>query len=302
MESPQINILVIKHGALGDIIQSNGILKNIRQFHKEAKITLLTCNQFLNLMNRCPYIDNVEIDDRLSFFHVYRHFDFFKNLKKQNYSLVYDLQNSFRTSLYRKFFLRSPRWISTNQKKHSVSGLRGLIDMLSENKVPTQNAINPDISWIPTNVTKILKNKRIDGSYIALFPGSSKNHPEKRWPFYDELAKKLIKNDIKVVTILGPDEANLKETCPGYILDNLDWSDLAGIIHSASYVIGNDTGPIHIASCLGKPGFAIFGSTTSAKRSELKRLKFDVLKVDDLRALSALEVYEKIKKDKNFKI
>ena len=33
-------ILVIKHGALGDIIQANGILKNIRKHHSRARITL----------------------------------------------------------------------------------------------------------------------------------------------------------------------------------------------------------------------------------------------------------------------
>ena len=124
--------------------------------------------------------------------------------------------------------------------------------MLAENNISTVNTLNPDISWMANNVTKILKDKKITGNYIILIPGSSKNHAEKRWPYYNKLAELLMKQGWKIITILGPDEKELKKTSAGFIFDNLSWQDLAGSIKSSAYVIGNDTGPIHVASCLGK--------------------------------------------------
>ena len=44
-------ILIIKHGALGDLIQAEGLIKSIRKEHKNAKLVLLTSKKFINLIN-----------------------------------------------------------------------------------------------------------------------------------------------------------------------------------------------------------------------------------------------------------
>ena len=36
------NILIIKHGSLGDLIQANGAIKDIKNFYKNRKVFLLT--------------------------------------------------------------------------------------------------------------------------------------------------------------------------------------------------------------------------------------------------------------------
>ena len=95
-----------------------------------------------------------------------------------------------------------------------------------------------------------------------------------------------------MVTILGPEELEMNHSFPGHILQNLDWSQLSGIIKNSLFVVGNDSGPSHIASCLNNKGLALFGSSTSAIRSELKRGKFEILKVDNLADLAADEVLE----------
>ena len=72
----------------------------------------------------------------------------------------------------------------------------------------------------------------------------------------------------------------------GVILKNMNWSQLSGVMKKSYFIIGNDSGPSHIASCLNKNGLALFGNSTSAKRSELKKSKFDTLEVNDLKKLS----------------
>ena len=284
------NILIIKHGALGDLIQADGIIKSIRYEHKNAKLVLLTSKKFINLMSMCPYIDDQLIDNRSSFFNILAFINLCKRIKKYNFKIIYDLQNSQRTYIYRKYIFNKIKWISTNRKDHAISGLRGLEDMLRENLVFTKKTFKPDISWLVTDTKEIIKQNKILSKNIVLLPGSSKKNPLKRWPYFVDLAKLLISKGHEVTTILGPEELEMNRSFPGHILKNLDWSQLSGVIKNSHFVVGNDSGPSHIASCLNKKGLALFGPSTSAVRSELKRGKFEILKVDNLENLSADEV------------
>jgi ADP-heptose:LPS heptosyltransferase len=290
------NILIIKHGALGDLIQADGIIKSIRYEHKNAKLVLLTSKKFINLMSMCPYIDDQLIDNRSSFFNILAFINLCKRIKKYNFKIIYDLQNSQRTYIYRKYIFNKIKWISTNRKDHAISGLRGLEDMLRENLVFTKKTFKPDISWLVTDTKEIIKQNKILSKNIVLLPGSSKKNPLKRWPYFVDLAKLLISKGHEVTTILGPEELDMNHSFSGHVLKNLDWSQLSGIIKNSYFVVGNDSGPSHIASCLNKKGFALFGPSTSAKRSELERDNFKIIEVSDLKLLSADEVLNKMMK------
>jgi len=286
------NILIIKHGALGDLIQADGIIKSIRYEHKNAKLVLLTSKKFIHLMSMCPYIDDQLIDNRSSFLNILSLINLYINLKKYNFKIIYDLQNSQRTYIYRKYFFKKIKWVTTNRKDHPISGLRGLEEMLREYFVNSKNIFRPDISWLVTDIKNIVKKNKILSKYIVLLPGSSKKNPQKRWPYFVDLAKLLISKGYEVITILGPEELEMNHSFPGHVLKNLDWFQLSGIIKKSLFVVGNDSGPSHIASCLNNKGLALFGPSTSAIRSELKRGNFEILKVDNLADLTADEVLE----------
>ena len=72
------NILVIKHGSLGDLIQANGAIKDIKNFYKNRKVFLLTDEPYSIFMSECPFIDGVIIDKRLPRWNLF----FLYNLKK----------------------------------------------------------------------------------------------------------------------------------------------------------------------------------------------------------------------------
>ena len=59
------NILVIKHGSLGDISQISGVLKDIKETYNDKKIFILTTLPYVELLSKCPYINGVLIDKRL---------------------------------------------------------------------------------------------------------------------------------------------------------------------------------------------------------------------------------------------
>ena len=291
------NILIIKHGALGDLIQADGIFKSIRLKHKYANIVLITSKKFVTLMENSPYIDEILIDDRRSFININFYINFFKRVSRFNFSKIYDLQNSQRTYIYQKYFLRGARWVTTKRKDHKISGIMGLKEMLKENNLETKEVLQPDISWLISDVKKILKKNNIFSRYIVLLPGSSSKHKQKRWPFFGELAKLLLLKNYQVVVILGPEELELEQSMKGIIFKNMQWSELSGIIKKSYFVICNDSGLSHIASCLDTNGLALFGTSTSPARSGLKKSKFDILKVNDLNKLSPDEVFKKMIKN-----
>ena len=290
------NILVIKHGALGDLIQADGLYKSIRGEYKNAKIILLTSKKFVDLMERCPYFDGFILDDRPSVFSVISYINLYKEIIKYNFKIIYDLQNSQRTYIYRHYFFKKINWISTNREGHAISGLRGLEEMLRGSLTRIKYVSKPELNWLPIDVKSLIREKKITSKYIVLLPGSSKSNPLKRWPYFKELASMLICRGFEIVTILGPEELEMDNFWPGHILKNLDLSQLAGVIKNSYFIIGNDSGPCHIASCLNKKGLALFGPTTSVIRSELKRGRFEILKVSDLKNLTPKNVLNKVSK------
>ena len=58
------NILIIKHGSLGDIVQISGVLRDIRETYNNKKIFILTTSPYVELLSKCPYLDGVLIDKR----------------------------------------------------------------------------------------------------------------------------------------------------------------------------------------------------------------------------------------------
>ena len=117
------NILIIKHGSLGDLIQANGAIKDIKNKFPEDKVLLLTTPHYSKFMYSCPYIDGVLIDKRLPRWNLFYLNNLKKKLLRYNFAKVYDLQNSNRTKFYERFFGTYADWSSsetsleTGQKK-----------------------------------------------------------------------------------------------------------------------------------------------------------------------------------------
>ena len=112
------NILIIKHGSLGDIAQASGAIQDISENHKEDQIHLLTTKPYFELFKKNPHVHNVILDRRLSRFNLIYLYMLMRTLKKNNFYKVYDLQNSSRTKFYKNIlFLVSLKFSLTNIDK-----------------------------------------------------------------------------------------------------------------------------------------------------------------------------------------
>ncbi len=285
-------ILIIKHGAFGDLIQGQGAIQDIRLACPKAHLTLLTSPAFAPLIQRCPHLDAVMTDARKPYWQLQQLWHLAKQLRVPKFDAVIDLQNSGRTNWYRKHLLTQSHWIGRRpHEPKPVSGLQGLQTLFEVNHIPTQHLMQPELSWMADDVSKPLAGVGVKGDYCVLIPGASAAHPEKRWPYYPQLAQLLTQAGYTVVTILGPDEAQLTHAFSTPVLSDLSWFALAGVLQQAKFVIGNDTGPSHVASGFRRPGLALFGPTTSAKRSELARGLFETVETNNLSELSAEAVF-----------
>ena len=292
----QKNILIIKHGGLGDMIQADGSIQDIQTYFKSSKIILLTTPPFENLYKKSPFIDSLIIDKRSSFFDIKKIFEFVSKIKKIKIDLVIDLQNSTRTRIYKLLLMPNIQWISTYGDKDSVSGYLGQVEMLKKEKIFLNRTYDPNISWMVGDIDKKLKKRKIKKGYIALIPGSGKNI-FKRWPHYAELYSLLNKSGFNVVVLIGPEDKMLKNDFGDNVIEPKNLSELAGYIDGASFVLGNDSGPTFIASYLNKLGRGIFHPKYPAKESNMIRGNFMAIEVKNINALKPADVCKIIKHD-----
>ena len=95
------NILIIKHGSLGDIAQASGAIQDISENHKNDQIYLLTTKPYFGLFKKNHFIEDVILDKRLPRYNLIYLYFLMRELKKYKFSKVFDLQNSSRTNFYK---------------------------------------------------------------------------------------------------------------------------------------------------------------------------------------------------------
>ncbi|MBD1133830.1 glycosyltransferase family 9 protein [Pelagibacterales bacterium SAG-MED48] len=306
------NILIIKHGSLGDIAQACGAIQDISENHKDDVVHILTTKPYFELFKKNPYISNVILDKRLSRLNFIYLYSLMKNIKKYKFSKIYDLQNSSRTSFYKRILFpeaTKDTWSSTETTlpegitkddfdKDSV--LSRFDHQLKSSGINTSHTLKPDFSWSSTDISQIKNYYQLE-KYIVLFPFCSAHLTSKKWPYYNDLISMInekLENKFKVVIAPGPgeikDASSINALC---VLDNdkiLDISQLAALIKDSSFVVANDTGPAHMTAHLGSKGIALFGSHTTPFKVSIERENFKAIQAPELSKLSVEKVFERL--------
>ena len=306
------NILVIKHGSLGDISQACGAIQDISENHKDDQIHLLTTKPYFDLFKKNPHISNVILDKRLSRLNLIYLYSLMRSIKKYNFSKFYDLQNSSRTAFYKRILFPNASkdiWSSTETTlpegttkddfdKDSV--LSRFDHQLKSSGISTNHTLSPDFSWSPSDISQIKNYHQLE-KYIVLFPFCSPHLTSKKWPYYNDLISMInekLENKFKVVIAPGPgeikDASSINALC---VLDNgkaLDISQLAALIKDSSFVVANDTGPAHMTAHLGSKGIALFGSHTTPFKVSIERENFKAIQAPELSKLSPEKVFERL--------
>ncbi|EJW20727.1 hypothetical protein IMCC14465_16140 [alpha proteobacterium IMCC14465] len=304
-------ILIIKLGAFGDIILSEGLMRCIRSHHPNDHITLLTRKSYVTLMEGAPHFDAVMIDPHIARWHIHKQFRFRRLLLEQNFDYVYDLQNNARSQGFQKWLKGaqiSARFDDAayhdDLQRNPHKSIRDILaQQIAHAGVNISDGILPDLRWAappPDEIDSILTAAGLKSNFVLLIPGSSAKNAQKRWGYYKELAQMLKAQGIACATVPGHDERALCETIDAtMLLDDgkpLSFQQMAGLEPHCRYVVGNDTGPTHLMSAVKTKGLVLFARNNfSAARTGIDKI-YDVITVDNFDDLKPQQVLAHIQK------
>lgn len=274
-------ILVLKHGALGDILLAMGVFKAIRQHHPDAHVVCMCRRQFVDLCTSCGYFDEVIVETMPKW---YRPLEFLRISKIiGGFDRVYDLQNNDRTRIYLSLIPKHkrPEWNGAHQgaslrydppervKQNAVQLFQSQLEVAGITGVEPDN-----LSWMKADTA----HYALPEKYALIIAGCSPKHPEKRWPpeFFAEICRFLNDKNIKPVLIGTKDEKDVLDiihhAAPFAVnlCGQTPIFDIPVLARNAVMAIGNDTGPVHMVALTGCKTVAIYqGEGTKWQRSAI---------------------------------
>ncbi|MXV43746.1 ADP-heptose--LPS heptosyltransferase [Saccharibacter sp. 17.LH.SD] len=293
------HILVIKHGALGDMFQAFSAFASLRHAFPDDHLSLLTSSPYISLAQKSPWFDSVIVDNRpkltdwRALLSLYRHI--------RRFDRVFDLQNSGRTRLYFRF-TKPPFWsgqIPQANAPHLNPMARQMHTLTRQNDQLLAAGITPRPREVPMWLVEY--GPIITEPYVVLVPGAASHRPAKQWPIehFSALATYLKNCGLTPVIVGAPAHKSLGTSITQHVPNAIDLTgqtsliELSGLIHQAHFVIGNDTGPMHIAATMDRPSLTLFSSESDPRRCAPLSLTpgySQMLLVDDLTKLTVERV------------
>ncbi|MEP2775466.1 MAG: glycosyltransferase family 9 protein [Luteolibacter sp.] len=303
----QEKILVIKLGALGDIILAMEAFHAVRAKHPAAHISLLTREPFVKLTSQMPWFDEVVVDTKPKFHQIGKILIFRKMLRGGDYTRVYDLQGNDRSGFYFKLMgPGQPEWCGTvngcshrrhDHRKDPVPATERMLRFLESVDVPRAGA--PELGWLSGSVEGL----GLPEKFVVLIPGCAPQHPHKRWPaeHFAKLAELLAEKGIGSVAlgtaVDGAVIEQIRALAPGVVslAGKTDIGQLAEVARRSEGAVGNDTGPVHIAAVAGAPTLSLMSGKSDPLRMTPRGPDVGFLQKEDLKDLSPEEVMQSLR-------
>ena len=303
----QPRILIVKLGALGDIIISAEVFQSIRKHHPDAHITLLTRKPFEAIARKMPWFDEVMVDTSPKFHEIRKLLKLRHELRRVRFHRVYDLQTNDRTTVYLNLLRPNPpEWcgiargcshLRHDHRRDPVLSGERLLRFLESLGVPRSTPA--DLSWLDAP----LDGFTLPEKFALIVPGCAPQHPIKRWPArqFAALADMLHAKGLAVFAIgTSVDEsaiAEIRDISPHVIslAGKTTIPQIAALARRAQCVMGNDTGPVHITAIAGAPTFVVMSRVTDPIRMLPQGPIVGYLKCKDLADLPAVDVFASLK-------
>jgi heptosyltransferase-1 len=291
-----LRLLVVRLGAMGDILHSMPAVTALRKAHPEWTMGWAIEPQWRGLFcaNGCePRTPSMPLVDRL---HMVPAKKWAKSplnpatlgdirrvrseLRAMRYDIVVEMQGAVRAAMVARW-ARSKRVIGEARPRETVAkwffdekvATRGV--HVIEQSLEVANAIFGEnlpmtLPLLPRDSAADAKAAELQQPFVLLSPGAGWG--AKRWPAdrYGAVARQLAQAGYAVVINSGPAEDYLAREIvassggAARVL-TLDMAELIAVTRQASLAIAGDTGPLHLACALGRPVVGIFGPTDPAR-------------------------------------
>lgn len=289
-------ILIIKPSALGDVVHSLPILDLLRARFPSAEIFWLIAPAFAPLVAahpaRCEPVHfdrggklNIRRRGPVAWLEAAR---LAQQLGARRFDLVIDLQGLLRSAMFTLATLAPVRigFASAREgapigythtipsrgiERHAIERYLDVAEALGCGRGPVQYRFG--VGEVDrASVDRMLAGD--DRPIAVVLPGT--NWETKKWPIahYAQLAGKLDEAGHRVVIAGAADVLPLAARVPNALnlANRTSLLELVALLERAAIVIANDSGPMHIASALGRPLVTIFGPTNPIRTGPHQRL------------------------------
>ncbi|MCK5146522.1 glycosyltransferase family 9 protein [bacterium] len=276
-------ILVIRLGAMGDVLLTTPALRCLRQRFPHAQIDMLVKSEFAPLVE-----GNTAVNHVYCFTSGGSLKDMLIQIRAAGYTHVADLQSNIRSILVshscgashrvRFHHDRVKRWMLIQHKANIYGTSPVPVAKRFLNAVAAWG-VEDDSKGLYLNISadvlvktaEIFKQWGIDtnSSIIAIAPGASRQTKQWHKDSFCNVARYWADKDVNIIVVGGPEEIELCRTVAeaagplGHSAAGIgSRMETAGILSKSSLLLSNDTGLMHMACALNIPVTAIFGPTT----------------------------------------
>ncbi|MCF6340275.1 MAG: lipopolysaccharide heptosyltransferase I [Sulfurimonas sp.] len=277
-----MKICIVKLSAMGDIIHAMVALQFIKKELPNAEIDWVVEGEFRGVLEDNPHINNIlpinlkSIKKKKS--EIFTQYKILKTYSKNNYDIIIDAQGLLKSAIVSKIIgaktiagfdknsIREGIASIFYDKKVSIAYDANTIDrnatVLCEPldiKITSQKILNKKIFLFSSSDIKNLPD--IFNLFVIGSTWESRNYPKEK---FIEIADEL---KVKTFIVWGSEEEHKKAIWMSEkseyleVLSRGNLNDLKYIISKCNLLIGNDTGPTHMAWGLNIPSITIFGPT-----------------------------------------
>lgn len=298
-------ILVIQTAFLGDAILTLPMIQKLKENYSWQNIDVISIPSTEDVFLSSPYVDNVIVFDKRKKHKGFRAlYKFIRELKINDYSVIYCPHRSFRSALitlglrvretygFDNSSLKSVfKYVTNyNNKHHEVQ--RNLALTRTESKIhdwkilPKINASDSQIR----KVNELLAENMYEESFISIAPGSVWN--TKRYPkeYYVRVINLLIERNEKIILLGGYEDKLLCEEIKSQVNNNvinfagkLTVPETVHLLKQSKLLITNDSAPTHLGMCADIPVLTLYCSTTPDFGFYPYNNKSSILSFDDLK-------------------
>ena len=254
-----MNVLIIRLGAMGDILHTLPAVEMLHRAQPEARLYWIAEERWHPLLKGHPALAGLLPFNRRSWTALKATRQSLRALKLD---LAIDFQGLIKSGLV-AWQSGAARVIGAARTRESLARLfytervtthaTHIVDQHGE----LTGCCGTQPVWLPEGVAEA---NLPAGPYVLASPFAG--WTSKQWPLehYASLAQML---PLPLVLNVAPAQARLVAG-----MGHVHVSSIAGLIHAtrrAQAVVGVDSGPLHLAAALGKPGVGLFGGTDPAR-------------------------------------
>ena len=281
-------MLLIKPSSLGDIVHTLPVVSAIRQHRPDVHITWVVKRQWAELVERVGGVDRVWPVAPSARGWIEAGF----KLRAERFDLAIDLQGLFRSSLLARLSGAPIRIGFANGREGSpvfythrvtvptpdVHAVNRYLSALTVLGVPLPRKPQFEFRFLEEDVAEVRgicrrRGLLLDSPWIAMNVGA--RWPTKRWPLtsFATVVDQLCESRLAQVALIGSaDDRQLAESLRALtksplidLCGEIPLKGLPALLSTATAMITNDSGPMHIAAALKLPVIALFGPTSAAR-------------------------------------